>query len=201
MHFIRIVKLDQRILVHPRMSDSNVILQHNSSVILLIIILPSSYRIRWFRSEIVRDVRIARHHNSASTEPRAEGNFDVLSAPDVQRRVHLTLLPPILGNREHAHRNGRVVIGTGAATPELTKRVVDSSRARSLRRSRLWNLPIPAVAGFTLKSSVMMKSTKLTIVLLFCTYHFLHTCLPPSADGEGFPATSDSLGNEHLRIQ
>ena len=201
MHFIRIVKLDQRILVHPRMSDANVILQHNSSVILFIITLSSPHRIRRLRSEIVRDIRIARHHNSASTEPRAEGNLDVLSTPDVQRGVHLTLLPPILGNREHAHRNGRVVIGTGAATPELTKRVVDSSRARSLRPSRLWNLPIPAVAGFTLKSSVMMKSTKLTMVLLFCTYHFPHACLPPSADGEAFPAILGSLGNGRLGIQ
>ena len=63
------------------------------------------------------------------------------------------------------------------------------------------NLPIPVDAGFTLKSSFMMKSTKLTIVLLFCIYHSTAVLLPPITVDAEIPTTLGSRDNEHPRIQ
>ena len=66
-------------------------------------------------------VRVARYHNAASAEPRAERNLDVFATPDVQSWVHLSLLPPGFGDCEHSHGDRRVVVRLGAAAPELTE--------------------------------------------------------------------------------
>lgn len=75
-------------------------------------------------------VRVARYHNAASAEPRAERNLDVFATPDVQSWVHLSLLPPGFGDCEHSHGDRRVVVRLGAAAPELTKILVDSRGTR-----------------------------------------------------------------------
>lgn len=77
----------------------------------------------------MRYVRIASYHNAASAEPCAERNLHVFAAPDVQSGVHLSLLPPEFGDREHSHGDRRVVVRAGAAAPELTKILVDGSGA------------------------------------------------------------------------
>lgn len=75
------------------------------------------------------DVGVTSHHNPASTQPRSEGNLHVFAAPDLELGVHLALLPPELGDGEHAHRDGRVVVVRRTTAPELTKRLVDGGRA------------------------------------------------------------------------
>ena len=117
------------------MRNALVVLHHDRPIVLLLTHSPLSYRVRRLRAEIVRYIRVLRHHDASSAKPGSEGDLHVLAAPNVQRRVHLPLLPPVLRDRKHAHRDGRVVVVVRTAAPELTKRVLDGRRTRALKLS------------------------------------------------------------------
>ena len=114
-----IVEETQVLLVHPNVRNANVVSDH----------IVSIHRVGELGSEPVSHERIFRHDDSSSTQPRSEGNLHVFAAPDVQSGVHLSLLPPEFGDREHSHGDRRVVVRAGAAAPELTKILVDGSGA------------------------------------------------------------------------
>ena len=96
-----LVELLETLLVEPHVSDSNVVLRHERSVV----------AVSRLRSEQVGDVCILRYHNTTATQPCSERDLHILSSPHFQLRIHLTLIPPGLGDSEHAHRDGSKVIG------------------------------------------------------------------------------------------
>ena len=88
-------------------------------------------------------VAALRHADRAAAEPGAEGDLHVLAAPHPQPRVHATQAPPLLARREHAHRDGRVVVAARAAAPHDAQGPGEGGGAR--REGRAESRPADAV--------------------------------------------------------